>query len=216
MSANAVLTSRTAARERPPWELILLGLTGLSLVLLAVHIHRAFGLPAHPLVLHVPVVLVPVAGIAALALVARPAWMDRYGLALGVLAVASTAATILTVGAGKAFRADREQGGGFGGAGGEESHRLAEHAQSGQNLQIVVIAFTVALLVALLARRHRPSGAATAILRVVVAMLAVLAVFFVIRTGHLGAQLTWERGAGGPPGGGRSGPRAADAETDQA
>jgi uncharacterized membrane protein len=42
-----------------------------------------------------------------------------------------------------------------------------------------------------------------AILRVAVAVLAVLAVFLVIRTGHLGAQLTWEPGAGGPPGGGQ-------------
>jgi len=146
---------------------------------------------------------VPVAGIAALALVARPAWLDRYGLALGVLAVASIASTILAVGAGQAFRADREQGGGgFGGPGGEESHRLSEHAQAGENLRLVVIAFTV-LLVTLLARRMRRGGPALAILRVAVAVLAVLAVFFVIRTGHLGAQLTWESGGGGPPGGGQ-------------
>jgi uncharacterized membrane protein len=199
MSADAVVASRTAARDQPRWEVVLLGLTVLSLGLIPVHIHRAFGLPAHPLLLHVPVVLVPVAGIAALALVARPAWMERYGVALGVLAVAATAATILTVGAGEAFRADRAQGGG-----GPEADRLAEHAQAGENLRLVMIAFTVALLVTLLLRRLERGGPAVAILRAVVAVLAVLAVFFVIRTGHLGAQLTWERdGGGGPPGGGR-------------
>jgi len=200
MSADAAVTTRSAARDQPPWELVLLGLTVLSLALIPVHIHEAFGLPAHPLLLHVPVVLVPVAGIAALVLVARPAWLDRYGLTLGVLSVAATAATILTVGAGQAFRADRAEG--FGGAG--EAGRLAEHAEAGENLRLVVIAFTVALLVTLLLRRLRRGGPAEAILRGVVAVLAVLAVFFVIRTGHLGAQLTWERdGGGGPPGGGQ-------------
>jgi len=201
MSADAAVTTRSAARDQPPWELVLLGLTVLSLALIPVHIHEAFGLPAHPLLLHVPVVLVPVAGIAALVLVARPAWLDRYGLTLGVLSVAATAATILTVGAGQAFRADRAEG--FGGAG--EAGRLAEHAEAGENLRLVVIAFTVALLVTLLLRRLlRRGGPAEAILRGVVVVLAVLAVFFVIRTGHLGAQLTWERdGGGGPPGGGQ-------------
>jgi uncharacterized membrane protein len=204
MSADAVTTTRTAARDQPPWELVLLGLTVLSLALIPVHIHEAFGLPAHPLLLHVPVVLVPVAGLAALALVPRPPWMDRYGLALGVLAVAATAATILTVGAGQAFRADRRQGfGGFGGGGGEGG-RLAEHAQAGENLRLVIVAFTIALLVMLLLRRLRRGGPAVAILRGAVAVLAILAVFFVIRTGHLGAQLTWDQ-EGGPPGGGPGG-----------
>ena len=203
MSADAIAVSRPAPRERAPWELVLLGLTVLSLALIPVHIHRAFGLPAHPLLLHVPVVLVPIAGLAAIALVARIDWLDRYGLALGVVAVVATAATILTVGAGQAFRADREQGFG-GGGGGAEAHRLAEHAQAGENLRLVVIAFTVALLVTLLLRRAQRGGPAVAILRAVVAVLAALAIFFVIRTGHLGAQLTWDR-EGGPPGGGQGG-----------
>jgi hypothetical protein len=37
------------------------------------------------------------------------------------------------------------------------------------------------------------------VLRLLVAALAAVAIFFVIRTGHLGAQLTWERGGEGPP-----------------
>jgi uncharacterized membrane protein len=204
MSADAISAARPDARGAPPWELVLLGLTALSLVLIPIHIHRAFGLPAHPLLLHVPVVLVPIAGLAALAFCARPAWLDRYGLALGVLAVVSTAATILTVGAGQAFRADREQrAGGFGGgAGGDEASRLAAHAHAGEILRIVVIAFTVALLLTLLVRRLRGRNAVDLVLRAAVAGLAVAAIFFVIRTGHLGAQLTWEQ-QGGPPGGGQ-------------
>jgi uncharacterized membrane protein len=202
MSADAISAARSDTRGAPPWDLVLLGLTALSLALIPVHIDRAFGLPAHPLLLHVPVVLVPIAGLAALAFVARSAWLDRYGLALGALAVATTAATILTVGAGQALRADRSQGGG---PGGDEASRLAEHAEAGENLRLVVIAFTVALLLTLLARRLRGRGAIDLVLRGAVAVLAVAAIFFVIRTGHLGAQLTWEQ-QGGPPGVGGPGP----------
>jgi uncharacterized membrane protein len=200
MSADAMSATRSQTRGAPPWELVLLGLTALSLALIPVHIHRAFGLPAHPLLLHVPVVLVPIAGLAALAFVARPAWLDRHGIGLGVLAVVATAATILTVGAGQAFRADRSQGGG--GPGGGEASRLAEHAEAGENLRLVVIAFTVALLLTLLVRRLRGRPAIDLVLRGAVAVLAVAAIFFVIRTGHLGAQLTWDQ-QGGPPGGER-------------
>src|SRR5919198_3356924 len=92
MSADAVSAARSEARGAPPWDLVLLGLTALTLALIPVHIHRAFGLPAHPLLLHVPVILVPLAGLAALAFCARPAWLDRYGLGLGVLAVVTALA----------------------------------------------------------------------------------------------------------------------------
>ena len=40
------------------------------------------------------------------------------------------------------------------------------------------------------------------VLRVLTVLLAATAVFFVIRTGHLGAKLAWGReGEGGPPAG---------------
>ena len=45
----------------------------LSLGLWPVEIHSAFGLPAHPLLIHVPVVFVPILGLAALAVIVRPA-----------------------------------------------------------------------------------------------------------------------------------------------
>jgi uncharacterized membrane protein len=174
-----------APARRPPWELVLLGATVVSLVLIPIRIHRAFGLPAHPLLLHVPVVVVPVAGLAALVLLARPAWLARYGAALGVLSVVATAATILTVGAGQAFRADRS---GFGGGpGGEESSRLAVRARADRDDLPAPVSRLLSA---------PPLGAA---LRVAAAGLAIASIFFVIRTGHLGAQLTWEQPEGGGP-----------------
>lgn len=191
----SIPSPRTAA---PPWELILLALTVLSLTLIPVEIHRAFGLPAHPLIIHIPVILVPLVGVAALALMARPAWIERHGLLVGVFAVAATAATILAVGAGEALRADR------GGGRPDEVAAIDAHASSGETLRIVVVLFTLALLGTLYARRRALAGPAMIGLRVLVAGLAIASVFFVIRTGHLGAKLTWgDRGPGGggpPPG----------------
>jgi hypothetical protein len=197
-------------RAEPPWELILLGLAVLTLALIPLKVHRAFGLPAHPLIIHVPVILVPLVGLAALALVARPAWMERWGIATGVFTVGALGGTILAVGAGQALRDDRGGGGGMGGG------RIAEHAEAGENLRIVMVLFALALLATLWARRRNLlAGAPFVAARVVVAILAVLAIFFVIRTGHLGAQATWDMpsfgGGGGAPsgaGGGTGSPPA--------
>jgi uncharacterized membrane protein len=183
-------------RSTPPPELILLGLAVLSLALLPIELHRAFGLPAHPLIIHVPVILVPLVGLAALALMARPDWAPRWGVPAGVFAVAANAATILAVGAGEALRADR------GGGRPDEVAKLDEHAQAGETLRILMFLFTIALLATLWAHRTgRLRGPLLTPARIVVAGLAIASIFFVIRTGHLGAQLTWGDSGGRPAGG---------------
>lgn len=51
------------------------------------------GLPAHPLLVHVPVVLLPLVALGVIALAARPAWRPRFaGLLLAVAAVAALGA----------------------------------------------------------------------------------------------------------------------------
>jgi hypothetical protein len=69
-------------------ELGLAILAVLTFVLIPIHVNTIYsGLPAHPLFLHVPVILIPVATIGALALVAHPAWFRRNGLWLGLVTV---------------------------------------------------------------------------------------------------------------------------------
>ena len=48
-----------------------------------IEIDRAFGLPAHPLLIHAPLVFVPILGLAALALAANSGWFDRHGVLRG-------------------------------------------------------------------------------------------------------------------------------------
>jgi hypothetical protein len=198
MSADAAATpTPSAGAARPaadrPWELTLLALAVVALALIPVEIHRAFGLPAHPLIIHIPVILVPLVGLAALALMAVPGWIPGWGVVTGVFAVAAEVGTIVAVGAGEAFKADR---------GNMVSARLHEHQEAGQTLRILMVLFALALLGTLWARRQGwLDGIVFHAARVVVAALAIASVFFVIRTGHLGAELTWgERG--GPPAGG--------------
>ena len=128
---------------------MLAGLAVLSLALVPIHITTIYsGLPAHPLFLHVPVILIPVAMIWALVLVARPAWFMRSGVLLGILTVVALAGTFLTVGAGEALRNALHLNGGFG-----PGALIARHAHAGMLLRDLMILFTGAVIVALFAHR---------------------------------------------------------------
>jgi hypothetical protein len=200
-------------RRGPDPFVVLAVLAALSLALIPVEIHSLFGLPAHPLLLHVPVVSIPVLGLVLLGVAARPEWMDRYGVAIGGLAVVSLASTILAAGAGEAFRASGEGGPG-----------IAAHADAGETLRLVMIGLTAVVLVGLALRRAAAGEGlvrlrglgrqawVAPVTRGAFAIVAVAALFFVVRTGHLGAKQTWgDKGKeGGPPAGERRGPPGGD------
>ncbi len=71
----ATTTARSVPARRVPDPAITIAVLALlSLALLPLEIHRAFGLPAHPLLIHAPVILIPVLSLALLAVSARPTW----------------------------------------------------------------------------------------------------------------------------------------------
>ncbi|GAA0359840.1 hypothetical protein NE235_16880 [Actinoallomurus spadix] len=176
-----------------------------------------FGLPAHALFLHVPVVLVPILAGVVIALAVRPVWRVRYGLAAGVFGIVTMAATVLTAGAGEKLRdermkrfkalsggAGRPSGRPAGGPrqGGGEGNLLERHAELGSQLRLLVLVLVVLLVVLVILARYRAYTAegflAGPALGTVVAALAVVAAvvsaIWVIRTGHLGAKMTWHEG----------------------
>jgi uncharacterized membrane protein len=178
----------------------------LCFALLPVEIDSAFGLPAHPLLLHVPVILIPVLVIATVAVVARPAWRERYGFAWAGLAIVALASTVLAAGAGDKFIEEKRF----------VSQTLREHKEAGETLRLVMFVFTAAIVLAVLrdwrARnggRVIGGGAAAAALSVVILLLAGVSGFFVVRAGHLGSKSVWnegkEAGERGPPAGAPSG-----------
>ena len=108
-------------------------------------ISRVFGLPAHPLFVHVPVVLIPLVGIGAIAMALSARVRDQFGwlvLAVGVVAGISTQFAIES---GQALRHRVPQ-----------SAELTRHAHIAESIRpLILLLFLVALAVMLLDRRTR-------------------------------------------------------------
>jgi uncharacterized membrane protein len=185
-----------AGRTIDPVAAALVGGFLFSLALGAVHLETLAGLPAHPLLLHVPVVLVPVLSGATVALLAKPEWRRRYGIAWAVVALVAMAFTVLAAGAGEAFRASRPI---------FASPALNEHAELGDQLKAIVVMLSAGIVGVVLADRlhgpgllgrlarfaHRPP--LFRLIKVGLALLAVLALVWVVRTGHSGARVAWSQ-----------------------
>jgi hypothetical protein len=201
-------------RRRPP-AVVVLGVLGLlTFALVPIQINTVYdGLPAHPLFLHVPVILIPVAGVTALALAVRPGLLARHGLWATAVAVVALGATNLTMGAGKALRADLfGRAGGFGGG---DAGLIARHEHAADILRILLIAFTAVMIIALALYRSEQAGATgigfvdgtlvraralmpgLAPVRAVMAVLALACLYFVFHTGDLGAKAVWQGRVGG-------------------
>ena len=184
MSTHAAPLRPPAASALPAkWTVpLLVAGYALCLLLLAVHVDRAFGLPAHPLLIHVPVVLIPVLSLASIALAVRPAWRERFGLAWALLALVALGGTVIAAGAGSELLAR------FGGV--RPGTDLAEHARLADTLKLVMFVFA-AVVVALVAVGRRVPALLSGVALVV---LALLAAYYVVRVGDLGARATWARG----------------------
>ena len=229
MTTDSAAVSTERARPSPVLVLGILGV--LTFALIPIKINTIYsGLPAHPLFLHVPVILIPVAGLAALALAARPAWWTRHGVWVTLVAVVALGALNLTMGAGKALKQDLGIPiAGFGGPGGQAS-LIVRHEHAADLLRIFMILFTAVMIVSLaLFREHggapvtgigfvdglvgrlRAVPAVLLLARAAMAVLAVLCLYFVFHTGDLGAKAVWQgrvhTGGGfiGAPGSGAGG-----------
>lgn len=196
-------------RSRTGWlaPQVLLGIGGLlTFLLVPVQVNRAYeGLPAHPLFLHVPVILIPTVAIGVLIAGVRPRWFERHSIWLCAASIVALASLNLTMNAGDALRADI--GASFSPT---VADLIARHAHAAGILRVFTIAFTAMLIVAVALDRHDRGrvtgigwidaivgaasrllrGAATA--RVAVAALALGCLYFVFLTGDLGARAVWQ------------------------
>lgn len=145
-------------------------------------------LPAHPLFVHAPIVLMPLLTLFALVLAARPAWRRQIGFALPALSAVLAAATLLA----------RESGFGLEEFKGDFAPNLDKHI----SLANTTLGFIVGLLVISIAmvvadRRSGQGGpdwlsqAALALVSLSV-VVAGLATVWMFRTGHEGARLHWK------------------------
>lgn len=157
------------------------------------------GLPAHPLLVHIPVVLVPLAAIGALAMAFWPWLRARIGWIVAGLAVLGGLGAILAASAGEALQ-----------EAGRESRAIHHHSELGEGARnfSILFAILVVLFVAgewwLKRRAAQADTASDASTKTdwkkwVLPALAVLTVasgawatYSVIDAGHTGAKATWE------------------------
>jgi hypothetical protein len=181
-------------------EFVLTLLAFIGFLTLPIRIKTIYGgLPAHPLFIHVPVILIPTTIVAAIVFVVKPQWLTRYGIALALVSIVAMSSIFLAMQAGAALR-------GALGLQGQAAKLISEHSQAAHILAIVYVLFTATLIVTFAAQRisgGMPTGLGIVdgllspkpmltALRVVLVVLSLVAGYMCFRTGDLGAKAVWE------------------------
>jgi uncharacterized membrane protein len=195
-------------------EFVLTLLAFLGFLTLPIRITTIYGgLPAHPLFVHVPVVLIPTTVVAAIVFVFKPQWFSRYGIALALASIVAMSSVFLAMQAGAALRGTLNLQG-------QAAKLISEHSQAAHILAIVYVLFTATLIVTFAAQRisgGMPTGLGIVdsllspkpmltALRVLLVLLAIGAGYMCFRTGDLGAKAVWEGRIQAAHGGGFGGP----------
>lgn len=168
------------------------------------------GLPAHPLFVHIPVVLVPLAGIIAIVFAVRPAWLDRYGWGLVGLSGLGMIGAILAASSGEGLEEMIRENGE------QISSSLREHAELGETARTISIIFFIVVLAIMLIRHfaRRNAGSSNGLLTfaaskggaivmaVALVASAAAATYTMANAGHDGAKQVWEEEYGGSKNGG--------------
>jgi uncharacterized membrane protein len=154
-----------------------------------VEINSFFGVPAHPLFVHIPVVLTPLAALTAL-VVLRTSWRrPLLWVTVGLAGVALIGAQFAVESGQQLEERVRESSG------------LEAHAQLGEATRtLIAVFFLIALAFAVyeFLRERRAIGASlgqqriATLLTVAMILSGALATVWVIRTGHQGAKITWQ------------------------
>lgn len=167
---------------------------------------RLFDLPAHPLLVHFPVVAIPVVALLGIWIALSPSARKQYGVVVLIAAVITFIATFLAVESGKAL-ADAFQLG---------DENIGTHKSLGELLRVFVFVLTICIagVVFLGDRTYEkrqaavdaqadagsetetasapPSTALTTVMRVGAVVFGLLSIVWVIRTGHSGAESVWD------------------------
>jgi hypothetical protein len=200
MTTESIRTDSQGGVDWRRAEFVLTGLAFLGFITLPIRITTIYGgLPAHPLFVHVPVILIPATILAAIVCMVKPEWFARYGIALALVSIAAMSSIFLTMQAGGALRAALHLHG-------RAAHLISEHSQAASILAIVYVVFTAVLIVTFAAQRIS-GGMATGlglvdralsplrvftVLRVVLVVLALVGAGVVFRVGDLGAKAVWQ------------------------
>jgi len=145
---------------------------------------RLFDLPAHPLLIHFPIVAIPALSIAALFVALRPSFRERFGLATSLLGIITTINTFLAAASGEALSDEF----------GFTDEVIGTHRSLGETLRLFVLGLTVVVIaLTAVSRRGSDDERSPAILPLGVITLAfsALSIVWVVRTGHAGDSSVW-------------------------
>lgn len=165
---------------------------------------QIFGLPAHPLLVHVPVVLLPLAGFGALVTFLRRSWYEQYRWAVLFVGGVGMLGAVLAAGSGEELERQVRATDGV-----EAVRAVHEHAEAGDTARGVAIVFFLALAVYVVvpwfvdrrntaARTGGGGGELTLptwtrpVMMAVVAITAVASLVTIVDAGHSGAERAWE------------------------
>jgi hypothetical protein len=218
MNSETIAAPRKAGVDWRRAEFVLTLLAFLGFLTLPIRVTTIYdGLPAHPLFVHVPVILIPTTVVLAVVFMFKREWFSRYGIALAVASIVAMSSIFLTMQAGAALRAALHLQG-------QAAKLISEHSQAAHFLAIVYVLFTATLIVTFAAQRIS-GGMPTGLdivddllspqwivtgLSIVLVLLSIAAGYMCFRTGDLGAKAVWEgriqaAQVGGPAGPGESG-----------
>ena len=167
------------------------------------------GIAAHPLIVHLPVVLVPLAAFGALVALVRPSWRSWCLPLTAAFAAVGFVGVQLAIMSGEGLEELLD----------EESAAIERHAQIAEQARPIVLLFVLAAVAAavLWHRLHQApadegaSDAATparpaTLVRLAVPLMALsvltgaLSTVWIFRTGHSGAESVWKEESGGEGG----------------
>jgi len=163
-------------------------------------INRMFGLPAHPLLVHAAVVLVPLAAVSFIITGVREVWRRAYYLPVTLVATAGAISAFLASQSGEPLSESVRRAG----------NRVGEHPEQGDTAFLFAIIFAIACAFVYIFFRDESNIRSAigikawprlpisynAALYVATVPLALLAIFTMIVAGHSGAELVWKTNAG--------------------
>jgi len=140
-----------------------------------------FGLPAHPFFAHIPVVLIPLGALGAVAML-WPRVRDRIGWWVVALVLVAGLSTQLAISSGKSLRRYVP-----------ETALVRAHTHLGENIRPWVLLMFLSLVgVMLLARRGGRRAAVVVVASLSIAFSAV-SVYWIYRIGHSGSKAVWAK-----------------------
>lgn len=156
------------------------------------------GLPLHALVVHAVVVLLPLAALGGILIAFVPKLRDRFGLLVGLAAVAAAVSVFVATQSGEQLEERVNATFGAGAASANEAQLMEEHTSIARNLLPWAIVLAVAVVALLALARYAAHSGTVAWLRyagwaasAVTIGGAVLNLYWVIRIGEAGSRAAW-------------------------